>query len=114
MFYTVYDLKNISFEKMKLNDSFTVPMYYIVEYFARRRADKEDDGVPFMNLYPTVEDEGSKKWFSTIPVNNYNFSQEVIQKEGEEFAKLNLDTTPNLNADETLDFIEKVLNKGNK
>jgi hypothetical protein len=108
MFWSVFDLNNITLDKMLLNENFEVPMYYIIEYFAKRRADKDDIGFPFMNLYPTVEEEFATKWITIIKTNT-GFSQEAMNKDGKVFAELNLDTSPSLNGDDALEYVYKRL-----
>lgn len=105
--YSIYDLENISLDQMLFDERFSIPMFYIIKKFADRRNDVNDP-FPFMNFYPTIDEEGH-----LFKVNNEddknnkdkNISQDTFRKENELFKTLNIDYHPDVNVEAVLDFM---------
>jgi len=55
--WTCYNYGEAAYDDIKLDERFGIPMYYIIEFLARRRNTKKDNELYFMNYYPTVAEE---------------------------------------------------------
>lgn len=51
-----FNLDKVSLEQMQFDPEFSIAMFYILEYVARRRHNASDSW-PFINFYPTLESE---------------------------------------------------------
>lgn len=103
--YSIYDLENISLDAMKFDDRFAVPMFYIIKKFSDRRNDANDP-FPFMNFYPSIEDEGNlfrEGHFKNDHASD--ISKEEFNKESELFKSLNVDYHPDIPLEPVLDLI---------
>ncbi len=102
--WTIYDMKNYNEEEFLLDEDFDVPMFFIVEYMARRR--NRFPGRYMMNLYPTVCSERyvfeSSKNSDEKP--NYN-----VRGESDLFNSKKIDYHPDTVVEPFLDrFIERL------
>lgn len=52
-----YDMSSVSDDQLTFNESYTVPMFYIIDFLARRRNNKKPGQVFYMNWYLTVDSE---------------------------------------------------------
>ena len=106
--WTCFDL-DADIEKLKFNELFTVPMYYIIEFLARRRA--TSDGLDFMNMYPTVAEEQGV--FKTVYAGTKP-SDDMLKEEYEKFNNLGLDLTPTSNVDQVLERLYGIISPKDK
>lgn len=99
--YVIYNLDKITYDEVKFDDRFKVPMFYILEFLARRRSQNKG----FMNMYPTIMAErGVFSKIKNIKVDHSafkNFSTEEIL-----FKSLELNMQPTVNVDEIFEFIK--------
>ena len=105
--FMAYWMNEAKASDMLFNESFEIPMYYIISYIARLRADKSCPSFRFMNMYPTVEGETD---YVEIPesheASRKDFSKEEYEKEGKVFEDLKLDHSPDNSIDAVLDFMK--------
>lgn len=52
-----YDIGRCEFEDMRFEEKFRIPMFFIIEFLARRRNRKSRGEFNYMNMYPTVPSE---------------------------------------------------------
>ena len=52
-----YNMDAVSFEDIRFEEKFRFPMYYIIEFLARRRNTKKPGQLDYMNYYPSIEEE---------------------------------------------------------
>lgn len=57
MSWTCFNYGIATYDDIKLDDRFSVPLYFIVEFLARRRNTKKENELYFMNCYPTIAEE---------------------------------------------------------
>jgi len=90
----------------RFNESFTVMMYVIIEYLAKRKAQKKDAQMYYMNQYLSVCDEAGaiKRHGEDKPVD-----QKALSEESEVFNALKLDTTPDNNIDAILERLYNII-----
>lgn len=96
-------------EKLKFSEEFTVPMYYIIEFLARRRA--SSDGLDFMNMYPTVLEE--QNVLKSLDA-DAKPDDEVMKAEYEKFSSLGLDLAPTSNIDQVLERLYSIVSPKDK
>lgn len=102
--WTIYNMSNYNDEEYLLDEDFDVPMFFIVEYMARRR--NLFPSKYMMNLYPTVESE--KNVFKTIkdPEEKANYN---VKSESEIFNSKKIDHHPDSLIEPFLDrFLERL------
>ena len=101
--WTIFDFSKVTdIDAVKFNDSFRIPMFYIVEFLSRRRKYQP----AFMNCYPTVEEERwvfdpSSMFVQTLEPEKDGFERKDYEKENEIFMNLKVDF-------ESLHQVEKV------
>lgn len=96
-------------EKLKFSEDFTIPMYYIIEFLARRRA--ASDGLDFMNMYPTVpEEQGVFK----LAISGSQPEESLMKAEYEKFSSLGLDLAPTTIVDQVLERLYNTISQKDK
>ena len=103
-----YDLDSATMEDIRFEESFDIPMYYIIEFLARRRNVKKPGSLDYMNLYPSIPEELNVFRRADIAVND-PFTQEDFSREGEIFNKMNVNNSPDANVDDVLENIRRFL-----
>lgn len=112
--YVVFDLDHADESTLKLNESFSVPLFFIIEYFARRRND-HPNSLYLMNQYITVLSE--KSAIKSISRNNSNERRRKIDgrmaEEDKIFKEMNVNYSPDNNIDMIFDrlyslFLSKI------
>lgn len=97
-----------SFDDIRLDDRFSIPMYYIIEFLARRRNNKRENELYFMNCYPTIMEErnvfGLVDGYVEPPIN-----QELYLKEGNLFNSLNIQHKADTAVEPVMDSIHHLL-----
>lgn len=101
--YVVYDLMNVgNASKISFNEKFSIAMFYIIEFLARRRAGKCAHQLYYMNQYLSIPQEKNalrlcKNATSPQP------PQDVFKAEDEIFKSLKLNYAPDNNIDLVLE-----------
>jgi hypothetical protein len=90
----------------RFNENFTVMMYVIIEYFAKRKAQKTDKQLYYMNQYLSIDEE-----LGVIrrTANDASIDQKTMSNESKVFNDLGLDTTPDNNIDAILERVYNVI-----
>jgi hypothetical protein len=93
-----YDMDKCGFEDIRFEERFQFPMYYIIEFLARRRNTKKPGQLDYMNYYPSVPEELNV--FRTVPVKEgHHFTNDEIQNEGRIFNEMKVDNHPDTSLD---------------
>lgn len=92
----------------KFDEQFTVDMFTIIEFLARRKANRKDSQLYFMNQYLAISDEIGA--FSTMKLDR-NIDQETMKKEDALFKSMNINYAPDNNIDNVLDTLYVKLNQ---
>ena len=109
--WTIYDYDKLDGHPQMYDENFTIAMFVIIEYLARRRATRKDGQMYYMNQYLSVSDEIGV--FHAISSDNGNVvEQEKMQVEDGLFKSMNIDYAPDNNLDSILDaFYQKIKEK---
>ena len=89
---------------MLFDERFTVGMFFIIEFLARRRINRRPDQLYYMNQYLSIGDElgaydMSKNTFKP------DTDQDTMNRENELFKSLNINYAPDNNIDIVLDAL---------
>ena len=108
--WTIFDLNKVGDDVPKFDEKFTIAMYVIIEYLARRRAQKKEGQLYFMNQYLSISDEiGS---FHQINLDGDSIDQQKMKEEDAMFKEMRVEFAPDNNLDVVLDtFYQKVKEK---
>ena len=108
--WTIFNFNKLGDDIPKFDEKFTIAMYVIIEYLARRRAQKKEGQLYFMNQYLSISDEiGS---FHQIDVGPENIDQQKMKEEDGIFKEMKVEFAPDNNLDAVLDtFYQKVKEK---
>ena len=108
--WTIFNFNKLGDDIPKFDEKFTIAMYVIIEYLARRRAQKKEGQLYFMNQYLSISDEiGS---FHQIDVGLENIDQQKMKEEDRIFKEMRVEFAPDNNLDTVLDtFYQKVKEK---
>ena len=110
--WVCYDYRQVAgTDLLRFDEDFTVPMFFIIEFLARRRATKRAGSLYFMNQYLTVSTERgvfrNKDKKSSSPT-----AREVMAKEEAAFKSKDVRHEPDYNIDAVLEaFWEKLKSK---
>lgn len=104
----VIDLKNCPEDVLYFNESFSVPMFYIIESLARHRKLFNENSLYLMNQYLTVDAEYGLFKYITIEAPE-QFTNETIQAEDKIFKQLGLNIQPDNNIDIVLQRLYNIL-----
>lgn len=109
--WTIYDCKQLDGNVQKYDERFSIAMYQIIEYLARRRSTKKDGQLYFMNQYLSVPEEVGA--IAVVPGLDGDLDQKKMQEEDATFKSIEgLDYSPDNNLDIILDaFYKKVKEK---
>ena len=98
--WSCYNMDSATFEDVRMEENLQFPMYYIIEFLARRRNSKSVGQLDYMNLYPSVEEELNV--FRTVDVPDARkFTDAEIKADAEIFGKMKVDNHP----DSTLEVV---------
>lgn len=106
--WSCYDL-DAPEDHVAYNEALTFPMYYIVEFLARRRKNAGRKALDFMNMYPTVPEETGL--VEVAIEETQNFTDQQIQENDEKFKALDLDWTATNNVDAVLETLYNIIKK---
>lgn len=105
----------INFSKLedgvpKFDERFSIGMFFIIEYLARRKATRRDDQLYYMNQYLSIGDEVGG--YDIINESQYENDEQAMQTENALFKSLAIDYAPDNNIDVVLGtFYNKVKSK---
>ena len=85
---------------LAFDERFSVPMYFIVEFMARRRNSKVPGSINYMNAYPTVSSE--IEVLSLLPVKEKKVSKEEFMENHKLFSSLNVQKDPDIDVEKIL------------
>ena len=100
--WTIYDFSKMA-DAQKYDEKFSVAMYFIIEYLARRRATKSPSQLYFMNQYLSIVDEIGVYHIEEIP-SSIRTTPQTMQEEDGIFRSMNVDYAPDNNIDQVLDM----------
>ena len=113
MMWVAYDLDGIKDnDLLRVDERFTVAMYFIIEFLARRKRLCGAESVCFMNQYMTVGSEQGA--FSAVEEKHPSErpKPEIMQAEDKAFKEMNIDYSPDNSVDLVLErFWEKIKSK---
>lgn len=93
-----YDLDRASLEDIRFEERLNFPMYYIIEFLARRRNTKAQGQLDYMNYYPSVDEElGVFRYSDFKQVRE--FTKEEIDADGKTFQEMAVDNRPDQSVD---------------
>ena len=84
---------NFAKEVQKFNELFSIPMYMIIEYLSRRRDNRKENQLYYMNQYMTVPAERGV-FKSVIEQNDLAEDSKQMQVENEIFQSMHVNTHP--------------------
>lgn len=103
--WVAYNFAKVPDDLLKFNEDFSIAMFYIIEFLARRRNTKKENQLYFMNQYLTVESE-----YGTFKHEDNSVKQdlqETIKTEDAKFKELNINFAPDNNIDIVLETTYK-------
>jgi hypothetical protein len=107
--YVIYDFENIKEDLLKFDESYSIAMYIIIEFLARRRNTKTDNQLFYMNQYFTVESEYQAfKEISSHKDNSIDANK--MKEEDQIFKSRNIIFNPDNNIDKMLEDLYTILN----
>lgn len=109
--WMAYDMKALRGQReiMQFSEEFSVPMFYIVELLARRRANRRPGQLFFMNQYLTVDSEAGVFQNAPQSAPDPSPSQKTMADEDAKFKAMNVDFSPDASVDAVLDAIAEKL-----
>lgn len=110
--WITYDFSRVSEDLLKFDEDFSVAMFYIIEFLARRRNTKRENQLYFMNQYLTVESEyGTFKHIASKNTEDKSTEASNMQKEDQIFKTKQVKYEPDNNIDMVLETVYKKLNE---
>lgn len=108
--WVTYNFAKITDELLKFDERFNIPMYFIIEFLARRRNTKPIGSLYLMNQYLSIPSEVGV--FTQDQESHQRNQSDDMQKEDMIFKTLNLNFVPDNNIDQLLvDVINKLKSK---
>lgn len=109
--WMAYDMKALRGQRdiMLFSEEFTVPMFYIVELLARRRANRRPGQLFFMNQYLTVDSERGAFRAASDGFGDPPAPQKTMAEEDAKFKSMNMDFKPDYSVDAVLDALAEKL-----
>lgn len=105
----IYDFENATEDNLKFNESFDIPMYFIIEFLARRRNTKAPTSLYFMNQYMTVAEEIG---LFTVKALQADEKPQDFTKEDSIFKSMSVNYNPDNNIDMVIETLyKKMLSK---
>ena len=102
--YVVYNFAKEPDDLLKLNESFTVSMFFIIEFLARRRNTKTEGSLYYMNQYLAIMSEKEALQLSK-EVRDDELDQKTLAEEDIVFKKMNINFAPDNNIDQILETL---------
>ena len=108
--WTIYDYEKCGdVGPQKYDERFSIAMFMIIEYLARRRNTKRDGQLYYMNQYLSIPSEIGV--FTTIDNGSGNIDPKKMQEEDTIFKAMNIDYSPDNNIDKILEEFYALLKK---
>lgn len=109
--WVVYDYSRISFDDIAFDETFSIPMFYIIKFLSERRNKKTEGELYYMNFYPSIDDE--RNVFNILDIHNdrFDYGQDVMNIENEIFKKQNINYTADMSIETIMDEVYSVLMK---
>jgi len=105
-----YDCSKATFDDVKFDESFTIPMYYIIKFLAERRNTKKPGELYYMNFYPTIDEEVGV--FKNINVEEkYEATENTFKKEGIIFESMKINHQADMIIETVMDDMFEMLSK---
>lgn len=110
--WVTYDFSQVTEDLLKFDEDFSIAMFYIIEFLARRRNTKRENQLYFMNQYLTVESEyGTFKHIDSKNTEDKTAETTNMQKEDQIFKNKQVKYEPDNNIDLVLETVYKTLNE---
>lgn len=106
--WIAYDFSRATDDQLRFDEDFTIAMFYIIEFLARRRNTKKPNQVYFMNQYLTVPSELGV--FKAIPTAQPATDDEALRKEDEVFKAKKVNYAADNDIDIVLEAMYNMLN----
>ena len=103
-----YNMDKATFEDIRFEDRFTIPVYYIVEFLARRRNNKTPGELYYMNLYPSISEE-LNVFTTDNSIIKKQTSDETNKSENEIFTSMKINYTADNDVNVVMDDLIRVL-----
>lgn len=111
--WVIYDMsRTYGTDLMRFDEKFTIAMFFIIEFLARRRNTKQPGQLFYMNQYLTVGSENGT--FRDLKSETPDAQPDpiVMKKEDEVFKSMNVNFAPDNNIDQVLEQLwEKIFQK---
>lgn len=101
--WEIFNYAKISDNMLTFDERFSVAMFYIIEYFARRRNNKKPGELYYMNQYMTIDSE--RNAYRHNNVDDKKDLSDVIKAEDPIFKEMNINFMPDNNIDMILEDI---------
>jgi len=102
--FIAYDFSKATDDQLTFNEKFTIPMYFIIEYLARRRNNKVAGSLFYMNQYLTIPEEYGI--FSTTTIDEKDDATPAkMQEEDAIFKGMNINYGSDNNIDQLLEQV---------
>jgi hypothetical protein len=82
-------MDKVTYEDIRFEEQFSIPVYYIVEFLARRRNNKKPGELYYMNLYPSIREELNVFTLDST-VTKHSQSEEQMKAENDIFKSMNV------------------------
>jgi len=108
--WIAYNFAKVSDDLLRFDEDFSIAMFFIIEYLARRRNTKSANQLYFMNQYLTVESENGV--FKTIELSKSDANeQEKMKTEDQMFKEKHINFEPDNNIDLVLETVYNKINE---
>ena len=105
--WIVYNMANYSDSAFLFDEQFSVRMFMIIEFLARRKAlNAGKTSLSLMNMYPTVKSENGV--FRAIAQYDEKQPDEVMKEENDKFMSMNLNIAPDNFIDNVLEILYNI------
>ena len=101
--WTIYDYSKYDVCPQTYNEQFSIAMFMIIEYLARRKATKKNDQLFYMNQYLSVPSEIGV--FNVVKTSQNDIDPKKMQEEDALFKSMKIDYAPDNNIDVVLDAL---------
>lgn len=105
--WTVFDLNGAEDKDLMLDERFGIAMYYIIEFLARRRNQKSQGELHYMNMYPGLDSE--LQVLDRAEVCQKKDENEDFRKEDVIFKEMKVDNHPDMDIDVVIQEMSKKL-----
>lgn len=106
--WVCYNMDKVTYEDIRFEEQFTIPVYYIVEFLARRRNSKKPGELYYMNLYPSIQEELNVFTIDST-VTKHSQSEEQMKVENNIFKSMNVNHASDNDVNVVMDDIINIL-----